>query len=288
LPGRNLQPAALLDLLQMESVTFAAGVPTIWLGLLNELDREPGRWKLPPGLRILVGGAAAPESLFRRFDKLGVHLIQAWGMTETAPAATVSRLKPSMHNLPEDESYAQRAKQGLPLPFIEARTVAGQEEAKRHDPGELQVRGPWVTGSYFGLDRDDRWTDDGWFRTGDVATIDPEGYVRITDRLKDLIKSGGEWISSVELENALVAHQAVREAAVIAVPHPQWQERPLALVVLKEGFAVEASELRRMLESKFPRWHVPDRFVFVDQLAHTSTGKLLKSKLRQDFKDWPG
>ncbi len=288
LPGRNLQPKALLDLMQNERVTFAAGVPTVWLGALNELDRDPGRWKLGPGLRILVGGSAAPESMFRRFDQLGVRVIHAWGMTETTPVATVSTLKPCMDNSPEDERYAQRAKQGLPLPFIETRIVGDQGEAARDDRtvGELQVRGPWVTGSYYGLDQSEKWTDDGWFRTGDVATIDCEGYLRITDRLKDLIKSGGEWISSVELENALVAHEAVREAAVIAIPHPQWQERPLALVVLKDGFAVDASELRILLERRFPRWHVPEAFVFVDQLAHTSTGKLQKSQLRQDFKYW--
>jgi fatty-acyl-CoA synthase len=147
----------------------------------------------------------------------------------------------------------------------------------------LQVRGPWIAGSYYNLDQADKWTDDGWFRTGDVGTIDSEGYLKITDRLKDLIKSGGEWISSVDLENALVAHEAVKEAAVIAVPHSKWQERPLALVILKDGFVVDASELRTFLEQRFPRWHVPDGFVFVNELAHTSTGKLLKSKLRQDF-----
>lgn len=290
LPGKNLQPKALLDLLQNEHVTFAAGVPTIWLAMLNDLDRDPGRWKLSPGLRILAGGSAAPESMIRRFDQIGVHVIHAWGMTETAPVATVCSLKPSMNNAPENERYGLRATQGLPVPFIETRIVSDHGEAARDDTtaGELQVRGPWVTGSYYGVDPDERWTEDGWFRTGDVATIDSEGYLRITDRLKDLIKSGGEWISSVELENALVAHPAVGEAAVIAVPHPQWQERPLALVIVKDGFAVEASELRTLLESRFPRWHVPDAFLFVDQLAHTSTGKLLKSKLRQDYKHWRG
>jgi fatty-acyl-CoA synthase len=176
----------------------------------------------------------------------------------------------------------------MPLPFIDARIVGDEGEVARDgvNAGELQVRGPWITGSYYRLDQTDKWTSDGWFRTGDVATIDSEGYVKITDRLKDLVKSGGEWISSVDLENALVAHEAVREAAVIAVPHPKWQERPLALVVLHDGFTVDACELRALLERRFPRWHVPEAFVFVDQLAHTSTGKLLKSKLRDDFEHW--
>ena len=254
-------------------------------GVLNTLENNPGRWKLAPGLRLTVGGSAAPESLFRRFDKLGVHLVHAWGMTETTPVGTAATLKPHMHSWTEDDRYAQRAKQGLPLPFIETRTVGDQGEAARDGitTGEFQVRGPWIAGSYYNLDQADKWTDDGWFRTGDVGTIDSEGYLKITDRLKDLIKSGGEWISSVDLENALVAHEAVREAAVIAVPHSKWQERPLALVILKEGFVVDASELRTFLERRFPRWHVPDGFVFVNELAHTSTGKLLKSKLRQDF-----
>jgi fatty-acyl-CoA synthase len=286
--GRNLQPAVLLDRMQEEQVTLAGAVPTILMAVLNALESDPGRWKLAAGLRLAVGGSAAPEAMFRRFDKLGVSVIQAWGMTETAPVGTACTLKPHMYGWPADDLYALRAKQGLPLPFIKARVVGDQGEAARDgtSAGELQVRGPWVAGSYYRLDQPDRWTGDGWFCTGDVATIDAEGYMKITDRLKDLIKSGGEWISSVELENALVGHPAVKEAAVIAIPHPRWQERPLALVMLHEGFAVEPGELHALLAPKFPRWHLPDAFVFVDQLAHTSTGKLQKSKLRQDFQGW--
>ena len=289
LPGRNLQPKALLELLQNEHVTMACAVPTIWMAALDAFDSDPGRWRLSASLRIFVGGSAVPESMLRRFDKLGVHVIHAWGMTETAPVATVCTLKSHMHGWPEDQKYAQRATQGLPLPFIETRTVSDQGETPRDGvtAGEVEVRGPWVAGSYYGLDQADKWTADGWLRTGDVGTLDDEGYLKITDRLKDLIKSGGEWISSVELENALVAHESVKEAAVIAVPHAKWQERPLALVVLKDGFAVEVAELRVFLERRFPRWHVPDEFIFVDELAHTSTGKLLKSKLRQQFGNWP-
>jgi fatty-acyl-CoA synthase len=288
LPGRNLQPEALLDLLEAEQVTLSGGVPTIWLAVLNAVDCHPGRWKLAPGLRLIVAGSAAPESMFRRFDKLGVRVIQPWGMTETTPLATVCTLKPHMDSWTEDERYGQRAKQGFPSPFIEIRAVNDSEEISWDGvtSGELEVRGPWVTSSYFKLDQSDRWTKDGWFRTGDVVTIDAEGYVRITDRIKDLIKSGGEWISSVDLENAIVAHEAVKEAAVIAVPHPKWVERPLAVIVLKDGQQVKDSDLCAFLSERFAKWQLPDAFVFVDELPHTSTGKLLKSKLRQQFQEW--
>jgi fatty-acyl-CoA synthase len=288
LPGRNLQPAALLDLMQDEGVTLAAAVPSVLQGILNALEENPGRWKLADGLRVLIGGAAAPESMFRRFDRLGVQTIHAWGMTETSPLGTICRLKPLMRDWTEDKLYAQRMKQGLQSPFIEVRVVDDLHEVAwdGETTGELQIRGPWIAGSYKGGDQPDKWTADGWFQTGDVATIDSEGYVKITDRLKDMIKSGGEWISSVDLENALVGHETVREAAVIAVPHPKWQERPLAIVIAKDGRIVDVDELRRFLELRFARWQVPDAFVCVRELPYTATGKLLKSKLRQDFSDW--
>jgi fatty-acyl-CoA synthase len=287
-PGRNLQPEAVLDLLDSERVTLTGGVPTVWLAVLNALDCHPGRWKLAEGLRVVVAGSAAPESMFRRFDKLGVRVIQPWGMTETAPLATVCVLKPHMDSWSDDERYSLRAKQGVPSPFIDVRGVGDSGEIPWDGTtvGELHVRGPWVASSYFKLDPGDRWTDDGWFRTGDVVSIDPEGYVKITDRVKDLIKSGGEWISSVDLENALVAHESVKEAAVIAVAHPKWQERPLAVIVLKDGCKLDDCELRGFLSQRFARWQLPDAFVFVDELPHTATGKLLKSKLRQDFDQW--
>lgn len=287
-PGRNLQPEVLLDLLDAEQVTLTGGVPTIWSGVLNALEADPDRWKLAPGLRITVAGSAAPESMFRRFDKFGVRVIQPWGMTETTPLATVCTPRPHMQQWDADERYALRAKQGFASPFIEVRCMNDIEEAPWDGvtAGELHVRGPWVTGSYHQLEPGDRWTADGWFRTGDVATIDSEGYVKITDRVKDLIKSGGEWISSVDLENAIVAHAAVKEAAVIAVPHPKWAERPLAVIVLKDGSHVSDAELRHFLSRSFARWQLPDAFVFVEELPHTSTGKLLKSELRQDFQAW--
>lgn len=288
MPGRNLQPEALLDLLQNEGVTLTGAVPTVWLAVINALESHPGRWKLAQGMRIISAGSAVPESLFRRFDKFGVRVIQPWGMTETTPIATVCIPKPPMNAWPEDELYALRAKQGVPSPFIEIRAVGpeGEVPCDGETDGELEVRGPWVTDTYHGTDRGDRWTADGWFRTGDVATIDAGGYIKITDRVKDMIKSGGEWISSIDLENALVGHEAVREAAVVAVRHPKWQERPLALIVLKDGKSVSEAELRVFLGKRFARWQVPDAFVFVEELPHTSTGKLLKTKLRKDFANW--
>jgi fatty-acyl-CoA synthase len=290
-PGPNLQPDALLDLIASEGVTLTGGVPTIWLGVIDCLERHPGRWKLAEGLRIIVAGSAAPESLFRRFDKFGVGVVQPWGMTETSPIATTSTLKPEMRSWPEDRRYEIRAKQGLPSPLVEMRAIGDEAEIPWDGTtyGELQVRGPFIAGRYYRLpEEQDKWTKDGWLRTGDVVTIDADGYMKITDRTKDLIKSGGEWISSVDLENALVGHHAVKEAAVIAIRHPKWQERPLACVVLKDGAHITGQELRSFLGDKFAKWQLPDEFVFLSELPHTSTGKLLKSRLRKQFKefDW--
>jgi fatty-acyl-CoA synthase len=289
LPGPNVQPEPLLDLLSGEQVTLSGAVPTVWLGVLDALEKEPDRWPLAEGLRIVIAGSACPEKLFRRFDKFGVEVLHAWGLTETTPMATVARLKPHMLSWTDDERYEVRVKQGLPSPFIETRIMGDQGEQPwdGEAPGELEVRGPWVAESYFNMPEGGaRWSADGWFRTGDVATIDPDGYVKLTDRSKDLIKSGGEWISSVDLENALVAHPAVAEAAVIAVPHPKWQERPLAVVVLRRGAEVDFAELREFLSTKFAKWQLPDDVVFVSELPHTSTGKLQKSELRRMYKDW--
>ena len=225
----------------------------------------------------------------RGLDRHGLHLIHSWGMTETSPQATVTQLKPDMLCWSEDEQYKQRCKQGWPLPFVEIR-VANENGIAPWDGktmGELEVRGPWVAGSYYKAPgTENRWTSDGWFRTGDVATIDPDGCIRLVDRSKDLVKSGGEWISSVDLENTLMSHPAVREAGVIAVPHPKWQERPLAVLVLKENAKVTAEELRGFLGSKFAKWQLPDDFVFLPELPHTSTGKLLKAELRRRYADW--
>ena len=291
LPGRHLDPVSILDLFQAEGVTFATAVPTIWMTVLHELEKHPGRWKLAPGLRAFVGGTACPESLMRGLDQHGIRLVQVWGMTETTPVAVCSTLKSHMRDWPESEQYKVRVRQGRPLPFIDARVVHDEVEAPWDGQtlGELQVRGPWVASSYFRApETADRWTSDGWLRTGDIATIDAEGYVQIADRTKDLIKSGGEWISSVDLENRLVAHPAVREAAVIAVPHAKWEERPLAVVVLKPGASATPDELRAFLAGSFAKWQLPDAFLFTEELPHTSTGKLSKLDLRKKYTAWEG
>ncbi|WP_211295704.1 long-chain fatty acid--CoA ligase [Planifilum fimeticola] len=288
-PGPHLDPASLLDLFEKERVTITAGVPTIWLGILQMLEKNPGKWDLVPGMRMMVGGSAAPESMIRAFDRHNLRVVHGWGMTETTPVGTLGILKPHMEEWPEEKQYEYRAKQGLPLPFVEVR-IATEDGFAPHDGktmGELQVRGPWIAADYYNRpDSRDSFTEDGWFRTGDVATIDPEGFVKITDRTKDLIKSGGEWISSVDLENALMGHPAVAEAAVIAVPHPKWQERPLAVVVLKEGAQATEEELIQFLAPKFAKWWLPDGVVFVEEIPRTSAGKFLKAKLREQFKDW--
>ncbi len=288
-PGPSTQPEVLLELMETEQVTLTGGVPTIWLGVLEALERQPKRWKLASDLRIVVAGSAAPESIFWRFAKFGMRVIHAWGLSETTPIATVSTLKKKMESWSDDQKYQIRATQGLPSPFVEIRTVGDTGETPRDgkSPGELQVRGPWIAASYFNLPAEqDKWTEDGWFRTGDVGTIDVEGYIKITDRIKDLIKSGGEWISSVDVENALVGHTAVKEAAVVAVPHPKWRERPLAIVVLRHDAQATPADLRAFLAAKFAKWQIPDAFVFVEELPHTSTGKLLKSQLREQFANW--
>ena len=285
-PGPHYDAESLLDLVEREEVTIAAGVPTIWSGILQALDAQPTRWRLQPGLRFVVGGSAVPESMIRAFDRHGITIIHAWGMTETTPLGTVCTVKKSLLGSSDDARYALRAKQGLPAPFVDLR-VMGEEGEVAWDGvtmGELHIRGPWIAASYH--DRPDTtgcWSADGWFRTGDVVTIDAEGYVKITDRTKDLIKSGGEWISSVDLENALMGHPAVREAAVVAVPDARWQERPLAVVVVREGLALRADEVRDFLAPRFPKWWLPDDVVFVTEIPKTSTGKFLKRQLRDEY-----
>jgi fatty-acyl-CoA synthase len=285
LPGPHLDPESLLDLYVQEGVTVSAGVPTIWMGILQALEKEPHRWQLG-ALRMVVGGSAAPESMIRGFDRHGLRVVHAWGMTEMTPLGTVSWLKRSLEELPEDQRYAYRAKQGLPAPFVETRIMgqAGEVPWDGEAMGELEVRGPWVASGYYqSPEHTAKWSDDGWFRTGDVATIDHEGYVKITDRTKDLIKSGGEWISSVDLENALMGHPAVAEAAVIAAKHPKWDERPVAVVVVKEGASVTAEELRAFVEPRFAKFWLPDEFVFTKEIPRTAAGKFLKSALRDQY-----
>jgi fatty-acyl-CoA synthase len=289
MPGPHLDAVSLLNLFESEQVTLAAGVPTIWFGIQQALEREPERWRLTPGMRMVVGGSAAPEALIRALDRFGLHVVQGWGMTETSPVGLICCTKREMAGLDEDASYGLRAKQGVPLPYFEVRAMAEKREVPwdGETMGELEVRGPWVAAHYHDLpDTAQQWTADGWFRTGDIVTIDPAGYVKITDRIKDLVKSGGEWISSVALENALISHPAVQEAAVIAVAHPKWGERPLAVVVLKPGETISKEALTAHLAPRTAAFARPDDYVFVPEIPRTSTGKMMKAKLRETYKDW--
>jgi fatty-acyl-CoA synthase len=264
-------------------------VPTLWFGIQQALEREPERWRLTPGMRMVVGGAAAPEALIRGLDAFNLRVIHGWGMTETSPVGLVNYTKRELATQDSEASYALRSKQGVPLPYFEIRGVAesGEVPWDGKTMGELQVRGPYVAAAYHDLpEPTEQWTPDGWFRTGDIATIDPAGYVNITDRIKDLIKSGGEWISSIDLENALIAHPAVQEAAVIAVPHAKWGERPLGVLVLKPQATVTREALNEHLGARFASYALPDAYVFVAEIPRTSTGKMLKAKLREAYKDW--
>ncbi len=286
-PGPHLDPPSLLDLLAEEKVTVSAGVPTIWLGIREALDGAPGKWVLQPGLRMIVGGSAAPEQLIRDFDRLGLTLLHAWGMTETSPVGLVSRLPPHLEEADEDTRYRLRAKQGLPTPLVDVRVRNWQGDVPHDDKtnGELMIRGPWVAARYANNETPDRWTKDGWFRTGDVARVDKYGFVQLTDRVADMIKSGGEWIASQELENALMGHPAVKEAAVVGVPHPKWSERPLAVVVWKPGQTATPDQLREFLAAKFPKFWLPDAYEVVEAIPRTSAGKFKKTELRETFKD---
>jgi acyl-CoA synthetase (AMP-forming)/AMP-acid ligase II len=289
LPGPHPDAQTILDLMTTENVTLACGVPTVWIAVLEELEKNPGRWKFPKAVRLGVGGSAPPLELIRRLDRFGLELRHLWGMTESSPLGIAGGLKPHMREWSEDRQYEARAKQGMPAPFVEMRLMRPEGEAPWDGTtsGEIEMRGPWVAASYYNEpDRADRWTADGWFRTGDVATMDADGYVKIVDRVKDLVKSGGEWISSVELENALMGHPAVKEACVVGVPHPKWLERPLAAVVLKDGAQASAEELRAFLAKSFGKWQLPDAFVFVDSIPRTSVGKFKKSALREKYSTW--
>ncbi len=323
-PGPHLHPDDLLDLMQLESPTLSLGVPTIWLGLIQAFERAqtdtPGRWKMPVGMRSLVGGASVPEALIRAFARHGVWLLQGWGMTETSPLATVSYPRAELRGAGDDERFRYAAMAGVPVPLVDLRIRAdtGEEGQFSAGPpqgklapaggseghavpsvgamyadapwdgktmGEVQVRGPFITGSYHRVPvAPDKFTDDGWLRTGDVGTLDQLGFLRITDRTKDLIKSGGEWISSVDLENALMAHPAVAEAAVIAIPDEKWSERPLACVVWKNGKSATPAELATHLMSQgLAKWQLPDRYEVIGAVPRTSTGKFWKLRLREQF-----
>jgi fatty-acyl-CoA synthase len=288
LPGPDLSPGAIADLIESEHVTLAAGVPTIWMGMLGELDGRDFS-----ALRgILCGGSAVPRSLSEAYrERLGLPILQAWGMTETSPLGSVARVRSIFDGHPEEELAELRATQGMPSPLVELRIVdpEGQElpwdgEAR----GELQARGPWVAAGYYNDDRSsESFTEDGWLRTGDVATLSPEGYIRLVDRTKDVVKSGGEWISSVELENEIMAHPKVREAAVIGVPDERWGERPLACVVPEPGADLDGDEVRDFLEGRVAHWWIPERVEFIEEVPKTSVGKFSKKTLRERFATAP-
>lgn len=289
LPGPHLDAESLLNVFEQEQVTKTAGVPTIWLGILEKLNKEPKRWNLVDGMEMIVGGSAVPESMIRAFDDYQLSVVQVWGMTETSPLAAVCKIDKDS-KLSEDEQYSLRATQGITPPLVDMRIINDDGVECPWDNesmGEIQVRGPWITGAYYELAQSEsNFTSDGWLRTGDVAVIDADGFMRITDRTKDLIKSGGEWISSVELENALIGHPAVKEAAVVAVEHPRWAERPLACVVLNDGANVTADELKEFLSERFVKWWLPNAYEFIDEVPKTSTGKFKKVELRERFKDY--
>lgn len=286
-PGPKLDPQSLCQLMESEKVTVAAGVPTIWIGILALLDADPKQFDLSTVRSMVIGGSAAPPAMIDGFAKRhGLTVTHAWGMTETNPLGTLARLRRGMETMPDEEKLRYVASQGYCVPFVEARHVGEDGSVLPRDGekmGELHVRGPFVAKSYFNGEDPDRFTGDGWFKTGDVVTIDPRGYVRITDRSKDVVKSGGEWISSVALENALMSHPAVLEAAVFAADHDKWSERPVAAVVAKKGQSPTKEELIAHIAPQFAKFWLPDEVVFVEQIPRTSTGKFLKSKLRADY-----
>jgi fatty-acyl-CoA synthase len=288
-PGPSPTPADIAGLIEDEEVTLTAGVPTVWIGLLEYM--EDNEVDLSSLERIVIGGSAAPESMIRRFDDLGVEVMHAWGMTEMSPIGSVSHLKPGMEEWNAERRYEKRAKQGLMVPGIEFQVIdEGSEEIEWNgeDFGELWVRGPWITTEYYERpEANEEDFEEGWLKTGDVVTVDPEGYIKLVDRAKDVIKSGGEWISSVELENELMAHDDVAEATVIGVPHERWQERPVAFVVPDERADRNAlaEELPEMIEAEYPKWWRPDDVVFIDEVPKTATGKFDKKVLREEYSD---
>ncbi len=287
LPGPRASAAEIATLMQDEKVTAALGVPTIWGDVLQAIEARPEGWRFEPGMRIYSGGAAPTPDMFRRFDRLGMVLQTGWGMTETSPIASQTWLRPSLDTGDAEARLQARLTNGLALPFVDMRHVdeAGREQPRDgRSTGELQVRGPWITASYIGWPQAlPATSDDGWLRTGDIVSLAPDGTLRLVDRLKDLVKSGGEWISSIDMERALCEHPAIDEACVIAVPDPRWGERPLALLVARPGPEPTAADVQAFLRERFPRWMVPDSISFVTALARTATGKLNKVHLRQQY-----
>jgi fatty-acyl-CoA synthase len=289
-PGPHLDPQSLLEQMAAERVTVTAGVPTIWLGILQILDNNPQAFDLSSLRAMVVGGSAAPPSMIRGFqERHNLKVVHAWGMTELCPMGTIANLPCRLENAATDEQYTFRAKQGRPVPLVEVRgrNESGLIPRDGQTMGELEVRGPWIASSYFECPEGAAsFTDDGWFRTGDIVAICPDGCIQLQDRAKDVIKSGGEWISSVALENALMGHPAVAEAAVVPVEHPKWAERPLACVVLKPNKQATAQELIDFLAPNFAKWWLPENVEFINEIPRTSAGKFLKSALRERYRDY--
>ncbi len=286
MPGPQLDGASLHELFEQEQVTVSAGVPTIWLGLMQHLQAKG--LKLSSVKRLVIGGSAAPPAMIRGFDEqFGVTVLHAWGMTEMSPLGTVNTPKTKHLKLSAAERDRVRLNQGRPIYGVDMKIVDDEGRELPRDGkafGDLLVRGPWIVSGYFKGEGGNVLREGGWFPTGDVATLDADGYMQITDRSKDVIKSGGEWISSIDLENLAVAHPAIAEAAVIGVAHPKWDERPLLIVVKKAGQDVTREELLDFMRDKIAKWWMPDDVVFVDTLPHTATGKLLKTRLREEYR----
>ncbi len=290
LPGADYSPAAVFDLLDGEMVTFTAGVPTVWFMLLEHLQKEG--LALPHLKTLGVGGSAAPRAMIRTFQETyGVEVCHAWGMTETSPVGTTGFLRPDALALGTEARLDRKVKQGRTLYGMEMKIVDDDGKELPRDGrafGELMVRGPWVIDGYYKNDAasEAAFDDEGWFRTGDIARLDNEGYMQIVDRSKDVIKSGGEWISTIDLENAAVSHPDVTEAAVIGLPHPKWDERPLLVIVAASGSVPDKDSIMRHLASRVAKWWLPDDIAFVEELPHTATGKISKRQLREAFKDY--
>lgn len=289
-PGPMMDGPSICQMIQDEKVTFTAGVPTIWLGVMNELRQNPGKYDLSSLKAMVCGGSAPPRALIDWFEThLGLEFIQAWGMTETSPLGTVTRLKPEMKEWPRDRQLDIKQRAGIAAPGLELRIVDGEGKEVPHDGtsmGRLLIRGPWIASTYYKEEPTSDKFPDGWLDTGDISTLDSDGYMAIADRSKDLIKTGGEWISSVDLENAIMAIPGVAEAAVIAVSHPKWQERPLACVVTQPGVALTKEEIYRHLEPSFAKWWLPDEVVFIEAIPKTSVGKFDKKVLRHQFAEF--
>src|SRR5262245_11005791 len=282
LPGAQLDGPSIYELLNTYNVTFTAAVPTVWLMLLQDLEKTGG--KLPYLKRVVIGGSACPRAMSKAFqDKYGVEVVHAWGMTEMSPLGSLCTMKPEYMELTGDERLDLQMKQGHPPLGVEMKITDDNDKPLPWDGrtfGRLKVRGPGVAKGYYKVDRDLAFEKDGWFDTGDVATLDPCGYMQITDRAKDVIKSGGEWISSIDLENLAVGHPKVAEAAVIGVSHPKWDERPLLVIVLKKGESASKEEILAFMQGKIAKWWMPDDVVFVEEIPHTATGKIQKLVLR--------